>query len=142
MVINMKCNDRKIKRVLIGLESSGDILCWNTFERLRLNPYNLESFKGSLVGFSREHVQVKGYTTLQTLFVLRENAKMIKVRYLIVDTPSSYNIIIGLHALNLLGASLSTLYLSMKYLLPNVCIGVMQEDQETSCKCYHDILKN
>lgn len=66
---------------------------------------------------------------------------MITVRYLIVDTSSSYNIIMRLHAFNLLGASLSTLYLSMKYMLPNVCIGVMQEDQETSYKCYHAILR-
>lgn len=65
------------------------------------------------------------------MFTLDETAKMMKVRYLIIDVISSYNKIIELYAFNLLGASLTTSYLCMKYPLPNGFVGVIQGDQKT-----------
>lgn len=56
---------------------------------------------------------------------------MIKVRYFVADILSSYNIAVGRPALNLSGAALSTLYLSMKYMLPNEQVIIVQYDQET-----------
>lgn len=56
---------------------------------------------------------------------------MIKVGYLVADILSSYNITVGRPALNLSGAALSTLYLSMKYMLPNEQVIIVQCDQET-----------
>lgn len=41
---------------------------WEAFEGLRLDPGDLKSFKGSLDGFSGEHVQKKGYITMNTTF--------------------------------------------------------------------------
>lgn len=46
---------------------------------------------------------VKGYITMMTIFGTKENAKQIKVRYLFIDIPFSYNII-GCHAFNQLGS--------------------------------------
>lgn len=46
---------------------------------------------------------VKGYITMMTTFGTKENAKQIKVRYLFIDVPFSYNII-GCHAFNQLGS--------------------------------------
>lgn len=58
------------------------------------------------MGFSGEQVPMKGYINLNTLFVLKENGKMIKVRYVIVDTIYSYNIIIGRPIFNITGVTL------------------------------------
>lgn len=60
---------------------------------------------------------------------------MIEVNFLMVDTFSSY-IIMGQHALNILGFTLSTLYISMKYSLFNKRVGLFQDDQEISQYCY------
>ena len=62
---------------------------------------------------------------------MNENSKMIKVGYLVADILSLYNITVGRPALNLSGATLSTLYLSMKYMLPNEQVIIVQCDQET-----------
>lgn len=70
------------------------------------------------------------------VFKLKENAKMIKDMYLAIDAPSSYNMINRQPIFNLSGVSLSTLYLSMKYPLSKMRIGVIQGDQETARKCY------
>jgi hypothetical protein len=67
-----------------------------------------------------------GYTTLLTTFGDKDQAKTIKVRYLEVKTPfTSYNIIIGRSTFNTLEAAMSTLYLSIKYLLDDERVGTI-----------------
>lgn len=79
--------------------SSADILYWDAFERLLIDTNGLKTSKGSLVGFSEERVQLKGYITLKTTFRVEEQCKKIDVRYMDID-PSSYNIIIGKPSFN------------------------------------------
>lgn len=67
---------------------------------------------------------------------MEESVGMIKTIYLSTNTSSSYNMIIGKCAFNILGGSLSTLYMCMKYYLPNGRVEVAQDDQETSKMCY------
>lgn len=71
---------------------------------------------------------MKGYITLKTMFEKNENTNMIKVRYLVVEAQSSYNIIIGRLAFNLLGVSISTLHLCMEYPLEDGGVKVIQGD--------------
>lgn len=52
-------------------------------------------FKGSLVGFSMEQIKVKIYIALKNNFGVGEQPKKIKVVYIIIDSPSFYNNIIG-----------------------------------------------
>lgn len=54
---------------------SEDILFSGAFEMLCLDPEDLKAFKESLVGFSRERVQMKCYIMLKTTFGAREKAK-------------------------------------------------------------------
>lgn len=76
-----------------------------------------------------------------TVFGSGHKAKSVKVRYLIVNVTSPYNIIIGRPAFNALEAELSTMYLTMKYPLSNEEVGVVRGDQGLACKCYKDSLK-
>lgn len=96
--------------------------------------------RGLLVGFFGEHMQVKSYITQKTTFWEYDQAIEIKVKYLVIDALSSYNMIIGQPTFNKLDTTLSTLYLCMKYLLSNGRIGVTQGDQEISRKCYVESL--
>lgn len=50
---------------------------------------------------------------------------MIHVMYVVIDTSSSYNIIIKRLGFKLIGSVLSTIYLSMNYPLKNGCISVI-----------------
>lgn len=88
-----------------------------------------------------EHIQVKDHITLEMVFVLNENAKATKVKYLVVGVSLPYNIIVGRPTLNLIGAAQLTLHLSMKYLLPNGWVRVFQEDQTTAQEGYQNVLK-
>lgn len=141
MVIIVCCDDLKIKRVIIDQGSSFEIIYYDTFERLQLDPCDLRENQDLLIGFLCEHVQVKGYITLKIVFRVEENLKIVKVRYLIIYAFSLYNIIIGTSTFNLLGVSLSTLYLCMKYLLSNENICIVQGDKEIVKRYYQDNLR-
>jgi hypothetical protein len=86
-------------------------------------------------------VHVRGYITLRTTFGIGENAKTIRVRYLVVNTPNSYNIIIGRPTFNLLGAFLSTKFLVIKYPLEHEKVGIIRGDPKIARECYHNSLK-
>ena len=98
-------------------------------------------FSGTLIGFSGKQVQVLGYLPVLTTFGNEENAKGVRVRYLVVNASSPYNIIIGRPSFNALEAVLSTLYLKMKYPLGNGCVRVIRGDQGLARKCYKDSIK-
>jgi hypothetical protein len=109
---------------------------------MKLVKEQLKPYSGTLVGFTGDQAEVMGHFTLLTTFGEKESAKTVKVRYLVVKTPyTSYNIIIGRPAFNVLGAALSTLYLSMKYPLDNGRVGIIKGDQYVARRCYESSLR-
>jgi hypothetical protein len=106
-----------------------------------LDPEQLQPFQGTLAGFTGEQVHVRGYITLKTTFGSGSNAKTIRVRYLVINSPSSYNIIIGRPSFNLLGAFLSTKFLVMKYPLNDGKVGTIRGDKKIARECYHNSLR-
>lgn len=84
----MRCDVWEIKRVLVNQGRYADILYSNAFERLHLDLDDLKVFQGSLVEFSGKHVQLKGYITPEDLIWDKKSARMIKVRYLVIEIPS------------------------------------------------------
>lgn len=73
---------------------------------------------------------MKRYITLRITFGEEGQAKEIKVRYLVIDSPSLYNMIIGQLAINWMGSNLSTLYLCMKYPFPNAGMGYPRRSKD------------
>ncbi|GAU41237.1 hypothetical protein TSUD_280360 [Trifolium subterraneum] len=142
LVIQVQIWSCDVKRVLIDSGSSVDILYWDAYKAMRLSDEQLNTYYDMLVRFSGEQVHVMGHITLYTTFGEEENAKTIKVGYLVVKTPfTSYNIIIGRPSFNILGAVMSTLYMSIKYPLNNGKIRVVKGDQALARKYYESSLK-
>lgn len=141
MVISLQIVKWNVKRVLIDPGSFASVLYYDTFDRRGLDPEQLQPFKGTLAGFVGEQVHVRGYITLKTTFGHGSQAKTIRVRYLVVNSPSSYNIIIGRPAFNLLGGVLSTKFLVMKYPLDKGRIRTIKGDQKVARECYHNNLR-
>lgn len=78
---------------------------------------------------------------LLTSFGSRANSKIVRVKYSIVNAPSSYNVIVGREALNDLGAVVFTVHLMMKFSLTNENIGVVKAYQLMARRCYKDSLR-
>jgi len=79
-------------------------------------------------------VDTRGYIDLYTKFVYtRTQTKTIKVRYLLVEANTSYNVLLGRLSLNTLGAIVSTPHLAMKFPSPT---GDIITVQKTARQCY------
>ncbi|MCI01003.1 hypothetical protein A2U01_0022027, partial [Trifolium medium] len=142
LMIQVQILNCDVKRVLIDSGSSADIMYWEAFKAMQLAREQLKPYNGTLVGLAGEQVEVMGHVTLLTTFGENENAKKIKVRYLVVKTHfTSYNIIVGRPTFNALGAAMSTLYLSMKYPLDDGRVGMVRGDQALGRQCYESSLR-
>lgn len=86
-------------------------------------------------------MQVLRHLPVITTFGSGDNTKSFKVRYLIINASSPYNIIIGIPSFNALEVALSTLYLTLKYPLEDGHVGVLKGDKGLARKCYEDSLK-
>ena len=62
--------------------------------------------------------------------------KTIPIRFLIVDAPTSYNVLLGRPSLNTLGAVVSTPHLAMKFPSPSCDILTIHCDQRLARECY------
>jgi hypothetical protein len=138
MVITLHIFNWNVKRILVDPGSSTDILYYDAYTRLGLNAEQLQPFKGTLAGFTGEQVHVRGHITLNTPFDSGANTKTIWVRYLVVNSPASYNVILECPSFNLLGAFLSRKYLIMKYPLENEGVETIKGDQKIARECYHN----
>ncbi|RDY10686.1 hypothetical protein CR513_04756, partial [Mucuna pruriens] len=112
----------------------------NDFQKLGKAKEELEACLGTFTGFMGEQVEIRGAIDLQTTFGAGPNVKIVLLRFMIVNTQASYNIILGRSALNQLWAIVSTPYLCMKYPVADQ-VGTIRADQQTAHQCYEASLK-
>ena len=89
-----------------------------------------------IYGFSGEKVSIRGYIDLHTVFRDGTQTKTIPICFLVVDTPTSYNVLLGRPSLNTLGVVVSTPHLAMKFPSPSRDILTIHGDQRLARECY------
>nr|KYP39958.1 hypothetical protein KK1_038696 [Cajanus cajan] len=100
MVISVEINNCIVKKTLVDQGSSADILYWKTFEQLGIPEHELTPYNEPLVGFSGERVDTRGTIDLYTYFRDNQPRRRIKVRYVVVNANTLYNILLGRPSLN------------------------------------------
>ncbi|GAV60166.1 hypothetical protein CFOL_v3_03697, partial [Cephalotus follicularis] len=93
-----------MKRILIDSGSSTDILYKHAFDQLRIPADQLKPVKTPLVGFSGETIHPLGSINLSVVAGTAPRQTHVEMTFLVVDTPSPYNAIVGRPGLNLLEA--------------------------------------
>ncbi|GAV72997.1 hypothetical protein CFOL_v3_16484, partial [Cephalotus follicularis] len=104
-----------MKRILIDNGGSADILYKHAFDQLRIPAYQLKPVKTPLIGFAGETIHPLGSINLSVVAGTAPRQTQVEMTFLVVDTPSPYNAIIGRPGLNLLEAIVSTRHLLMKF---------------------------
>ncbi|XP_057425972.1 uncharacterized protein LOC130719364 [Lotus japonicus] len=140
VVVMVRINNFNMRRVLLDQGSSADIIYGDTFDQLGLTDQDLMPYSETLVGFSREQVWVRGHLDLDTVFGVNENAKLLRVRYLVLQVLASYNVIIGRNTRNRFCAVISTAHLAVKYPLTCGKVGKIEVDQRRARECYNNCL--
>ncbi|GAV77635.1 hypothetical protein CFOL_v3_21106, partial [Cephalotus follicularis] len=93
-----------MKRIIIDSGSSADILYKHVFDQLRIPADQLKPVKTPLVGFTGETIHPLGSINLFVVAGTAPRQVQVEMTFLVVDTPSPYNAIMGRPGLNLLEA--------------------------------------
>ncbi|GAV62359.1 hypothetical protein CFOL_v3_05883, partial [Cephalotus follicularis] len=93
-----------MKRILIDRGSSANILYKHSFDQLRILTDQLKPVKTQLVGFAGEMVHPLGSIDLSVVIGMVSRQTQVEMTFLVVDTPSPYNGLIGRPGLKLMEA--------------------------------------
>ncbi|XP_010245798.1 PREDICTED: uncharacterized protein LOC104589244 [Nelumbo nucifera] len=92
----------KIRRILVDIGSSADVLFEDAFEKLGIDKERLTPVNTPLMGFSEESLLPIGRITLLLLIGDGDITTTSMVDFIVVRCPSSYNAILGRPTLNAL----------------------------------------
>jgi hypothetical protein len=137
LLVQASMANADVRRVLIDIGASCDIMYTSLFKTLQLTKKNLSPYVGDeLYGFNGSSAQPWGYVELLVTFGEEEAKKTIKIPFLVIDCPSLYNCIIGRTGLAQLGAACSTAHLKLKYHAKDGIIASLSGDIEASRRCF------
>ncbi|RWW72476.1 hypothetical protein BHE74_00019720 [Ensete ventricosum] len=115
LVVTARIANACIRRIMIDIGSSVDILYLDAFQKLRMTNRDLIPMTSILIGFTSDTITPVGIATLPVTFGNKPRTKTLMVHFMVVDLPSAYNVIIGRLTLNKLRAVISTYHRSMKF---------------------------
>ncbi|RRT31512.1 hypothetical protein B296_00053146, partial [Ensete ventricosum] len=115
LVILIRMTNAYVKRVMIDIRSSTNILYFDAFHRLGLTDRDLAALTSTLTGFTGDSISPLGVTTILVTFEGEPKSKTLMVSFMVVKLPSAYNAIIGRPTLNRLRAVVSTYHQILKF---------------------------
>ena len=140
LVIRAVVANKTIHRVLVDNGSSTDIIFASAFDKMGIGREKLEPVNTHLRGFSREKVLPLG--SIQLVLTLGDPPcqATTAVRFLVVDAPSAYNILLGRPSLNAIKAIPSAYHMMIKF--PTTSgVGMVRGDQRVDRECYSTSMK-
>ncbi|XP_075645045.1 uncharacterized protein LOC142616039 [Castanea sativa] len=139
LVITLTIEGFNTKRILVDNGSSTDNMHLPAFQHLKLDPGRLCPFDSPLVNFNGDRVYPKGIVTLKVTVGTYPRQLTRQMDFLVVDCPSSYNVIIGRPTLNRWKAATSTYCLKVKFPIEDG-VGEVKGDQVLARECYQVVL--
>ena len=115
LVIMLMIEGFNTKRILVDNYSSTDIIYLSAFQQLKVSLERLHPFDSPFVSFSGDKVYPKSIVTLTVTVEVYPKQLTCQLDFIVVDYPSSYNVIIGRPTLNHWKAAISTYCLKVKF---------------------------
>ncbi|RWV95306.1 hypothetical protein GW17_00042078 [Ensete ventricosum] len=131
LVITTRIANTRVKRIMIDIGSSADILYFDTFLNLGMTNRDLTPMTSTLTGFTGDTITPVGITTLPMTFDDEPRTKI----FMVVELPSAYNVIISQPILNKLRLVFSTYHRSMKF-PTSAGTGEVRSNPRESRRCY------
>ena len=140
LVVRAIVANTTVHRVLIDNGSLADIIFVSAFDKMGIGREKLEPVNTHLRGFSGEKVLPLG--SIQLVLTLGEPPcqATTTARFLIVNAPSAYNMLLGSPSLNAIKAIPSAYHMIIKF--PTIHgVGMVRGDQRLARECYTASMK-
>jgi len=95
VVISLVTAGRRVRLVLVDQGNSTDVMFLTTFNRLQLSTDQLKPYTRCLYDFTGDEVEIRAHIELRTTFTNGTSSHTTSIRYLVVNAPSAYNILLG-----------------------------------------------
>ncbi|KAL2230962.1 UNVERIFIED_CONTAM: Retrovirus-related Pol polyprotein from transposon [Sesamum indicum] len=115
MVIRLDIANFTVRKVLIDNGSSADIILRDVVIKMGLENAQLELVRTPLVGFGGTEIVPLGTLDLPVSMGEEPRRKTLMIKFLVVDTPFAYNVILGRPGLNAFREIVSTYHLKVKF---------------------------
>ena len=140
LVVHAVVANKTVHRVLIDNGSSANIIFASAFDKMGIGREKLEPVNTHLRGFSREKVLHLG--SIQLVLTLGDPPcqATTTTRFLVVDAPSAYNMLLGRPSLNAIKAIPSAYHMMIKFPTVNG-VGMVRGDQRVARECYSASMK-
>ena len=125
-----------VRRILVDTGSSTNLITLTALKEMGLSENDIHKLPVPLVGFNGEVKHTTGNITLQT-FAKGVN---LQVEFVVIDCPSSYNVILGRPWIHDMKAVASTYHQTVKFPTPRG-VEEIRRDQRLAKECYKTTLK-
>ncbi|KAL0434413.1 UNVERIFIED_CONTAM: hypothetical protein Slati_2775600 [Sesamum latifolium] len=140
LVITALLANYEVGRIFIDSRSSADILFGEVYDQMQLGDIPLEKVNTSLYCFAGKVVHPRGMILLPLTLGTGHTRRTCMLKFLVVDMPSAYNVILGRPTLNIFQAVISMYHMKIKFSTEGG-VGEVQGDPLQSRKCYIEALR-
>ncbi|KAJ8424279.1 hypothetical protein Cgig2_011180 [Carnegiea gigantea] len=95
LVVEMKIASAIVRRILIDTGSSMDIITWDCLKKLMYPGRAIVPLVHTVLGFGGQEVNPIGMIRLPLCFADKLKARNLEVDFLVVDVPTTYNVILA-----------------------------------------------
>ncbi|KAL0439367.1 UNVERIFIED_CONTAM: hypothetical protein Slati_2419700 [Sesamum latifolium] len=127
LVITALLANYEVRRIFIDSGISADILFGEAYDQMQLGDIPLEKVNTSLYGFTGEVVHLWGMILLPLKLGAGSTQRTYMLKFLVVNIPLAYNVILGRPTLNAFEAIISAYCMKIKFPTPGG-VGEVQED--------------
>ena len=140
LVVRAVVANKTVHRVLIDNGSSADVIFASAFDNIGIGREILDPVNTHLRGFSGEKVLPLG--SIQLVLTLGEPPCQATTteKFLIVDAPSAYNMLLGRPSLNAIKSIPSAYHMMIKFPIVSG-VGMVRGDQRVARECYSASMK-